>query len=537
MRRLQLVLLPLSFTVVGAAYAGFGSQTAKLLPSVGGVSDLFGNRVAVDGTMAITGAESHDVGAETNAGAAFVFDTTTGAELAALLPNDGSIQDHFGHGVAIENNLAAVGAPLDDAGSVYLFEATSGTQLAKLVAADGSSGDRLGDTVDISGSLVIAGARASGVFGQYSGSAYLFHAPSASQLRKLTPLDGAAHDWFGISVAIDGPFAVVGAPHDDDLGNDSGSAYVFDTSTGNQLFKLLPSDGAAHDRFGFSVAVHGTTAVVGAMLNDNGGGTDAGAAYVFDVTTGAELHKLIADDGAADDNLGVSVSVHSATALVGAALSDPNGNLSGSAYLFDLGTGSQLTKLLPLDGAPHDRFGASVALGGSVAVCGAPYDDFFGSNSGSAYVFEAFAGPVTYCTAGTSASGCTALLSVSGTASASAPSGFTLSAAGVEGAKDGLFFFATSTRQANSWGNGSSYQCVAPPVHRAGLLTGSGSAGACDGSFAQDLNALWCPTCPKSHHNPGAGALVQAQLWYRDPASTSNRSTSLSDAVEFALAP
>ena len=61
-------------------------------------------------------------------------------------------------------------------------------------------------------------------------------------------------------------------------------------------------------------------------------------------------------------------------------------------------------------------------------------------------------------------------------------------------------------------------------------LAGSGTIGQCDGAFAEDLNAFWCPTCPKPHKNPGAGAIVQAQLWYRDPASTSNQTTSLSDA-------
>jgi hypothetical protein len=143
----------------------------------------------------------------------------------------------------------------------------------------------------------------------------------------------------------------------------------------------------------------------------------------------------------------------------------------------------------------------------------------------------------TYCTAGTSASGCQASLSATGTASASAASNFGLTAAGVEGAKDGLYFFGTNGRQASPWGNGTSYQCVTPPVKRAGLLAGSGTSGACDGSFQQDLNALWCPTCPKPGHNPGAGATVQAQLWYRDPLNTSNQTTSLSDAIEFVLAP
>jgi hypothetical protein len=145
--------------------------------------------------------------------------------------------------------------------------------------------------------------------------------------------------------------------------------------------------------------------------------------------------------------------------------------------------------------------------------------------------------PSSYCTAGTSASGCTATLSAAGNASATAPSGFVLTASDVEGAKDGLFFFGTSGRQTNSWGNGTSLQCVIPPVRRGGLLTGVGTAGQCDGTFSQDMNARWCPTCPKPLQNPGAGAVVQAQLWYRDPFNTSNQTTSLSDAIEFVVEP
>ena len=115
-----------------------------------------------------------------------------------------------------------------------------------------------------------------------------------------------------------------------------------------------------------------------------------------------------------------------------------------------------------------------------------------------------------------------------------AATGFDLLAATVEGSKDGLFFFGTNGRQANSWGNGTSFQCVVPPVKRAGVLAGTGTNGACDGAFSQDLNAHWRPIPQK---NPGAGALVQAQLWYRDPQNTSNQTTSLSDALEFTVQP
>ena len=143
----------------------------------------------------------------------------------------------------------------------------------------------------------------------------------------------------------------------------------------------------------------------------------------------------------------------------------------------------------------------------------------------------------SYCTAGTSASGCTATLSAAGVASATASSGFTVTGTNVEGAKNGTFFMGVNGRQANPWGSGTSFQCVVPPVNRAGSQLSTGTAGLCDGVMARDLNALWCPTCPKPAKNPGVGATVQVQLWYRDPFNTSNQTTSLSDALEFKVGP
>lgn len=144
---------------------------------------------------------------------------------------------------------------------------------------------------------------------------------------------------------------------------------------------------------------------------------------------------------------------------------------------------------------------------------------------------------VGYCTAGTSASGCQATLTTSGSASASKSSGFLLQSTFVEGDKDGWFFYGTNGRQAGTWGNGTSFVCVVPPRVRGSLLTGVGPVGSCAGQFTMDLNARWCSTCPKPAHNPGAGAVGQAQLWYRDPASTSNQTSSMSDAVEYVVGP
>ena len=133
--------------------------------------------------------------------------------------------------------------------------------------------------------------------------------------------------------------------------------------------------------------------------------------------------------------------------------------------------------------------------------------------------FPCEAPATSYCTAGSSASGCQASLSACGLPSGTAAGGFELHAAQVEGGKDGLFFLGSSGRQANPWGSSTSFQCVTPPVTRAGLLSGRGTPGTCDGAFFQDLNALWCPTCPKPAKNPDdamASADKKASIALRD---------------------
>ncbi len=105
-------------------------------------------------------------------------------------------------------------------------------------------------------------------------------------------------------------------------------------TTGNQLAKFTASDAAAGDLFGFSVAISGNTALVGARWDDDGG-PKSGSAYLFDVTTGNQIAKLTADDAATDDIFGFSVAISGNTALVGAFRDDDGGSDSGSAYLFE----------------------------------------------------------------------------------------------------------------------------------------------------------------------------------------------------------
>jgi len=384
--KVLLSLLILATLAAPAAAVADWVQSHKLTDDDGAARDYFGNSVAISGNTAIVGAVEDDDNGD-RSGSAYLFDVASGVQLAKLTAVDGAAMDLFGGSVAVSGNTAILGAQGDDdnghqSGSAYLFDAASGLQLAKLIAADGSRHDFFGYSVAVSGNTAIVGAHGDDDNGSRSGSAYLFDITSGLQLAKLTADDGAAYDEFGWSVGISGNTAIVGQYYDDHQGG-SGSAYLFDVASGRQVAKLTADDGAEDDLFGQSVAISGNTAIVGAYLDDDNG-YNSGSAYLFDVASGRQLAKLTAADGAARDWFGYSVAVAGNTAIVGAYGDD---NKAGSAYLFDVTSGLQLAKLTAADGAVDDRFGDCVAISGNTAIVGAPYDADNGSMSGSAYLF------------------------------------------------------------------------------------------------------------------------------------------------------
>lgn len=209
--------------------------------------------------------------------------------------------------------------------------------------------------------------------------------------------DTAAEDLFGRSIALVGNTAVIGSWQAAVAGKaGAGAAYVFvrsGTSWAEQA-KLVAADAAADAAFGFSVALSGNTAVVGAVATSVAGKAGAGAAYVFvrSGTTWTQQAKLTAADAGADDSFAESVAIDGETVLVGSPYADVLGDGDrGAAYVFVRSgtTWSQQQKLAPSDGSGGDHAGAAVALSGDTALFGAPFADVAGkSSAGAAYVYQ-----------------------------------------------------------------------------------------------------------------------------------------------------
>ena len=340
-------------------------------------------------------------------------DPCAGAEqVAKLTAPDAWPVDHFGGSVALSGDTAVIGAYAHDhatgtdAGSAYVFVCSGGAwaQQAELTASDAAAFDFFGCSVSLSGDTAVIGAYGDdNAGGTNVGSAYVFVRSGGvwTQQATLTAPDAGTWDRFGWSVAISCDPAVIGACADDHSGGtDAGSAYVFVRSGGvwAQQAKLTAMDAAAADYFGYSVALFGDTAVIGAYGDDHAGGSGAGSAYVF-VRSGeiwTQQAKLIASDAAPNDQFGNSVSISGDTAVIGAYGDDlTGGSDTGSAYVFVNSGGpgapgwAQQAKLTASDAAPSDGFGYSVSLSGDVAVVGAWNDVHAGGNdAGSAYLFE-----------------------------------------------------------------------------------------------------------------------------------------------------
>ncbi|MCX7426608.1 MAG: dockerin type I domain-containing protein, partial [Planctomycetia bacterium] len=338
------------------AVTGQWNRVATLIAADAEAADQFGASVAISSDTIVIGAACDD-DAGSDSGSAYVFRQLvpgTWSQVAKLTAGDAWMLDHFGAAVAIHEDTVIVGAPFGgdrggSSGSAYVFrEVAPGTwtQAAKLAAADGAPGDDFGCSVSIDDGAVVVGARLHDR-GDLTdaGAAYVFRENAAGrwvQAAKLTASDPVYADRFGGAVSISRDVVIVGAADCDGVIPDAGAAYVFQENSAGaweQVAKLVADEPALADGFGCSVSISRDTAIVGAYLDDHGGGIDAGSVYVFHNDGAGDwqpVARLFAGDAASADGLGISVALDRGTAVTGASFDDDAGVNAGSAYVFQL---------------------------------------------------------------------------------------------------------------------------------------------------------------------------------------------------------
>ncbi len=394
-------------------------ETAKLTASDGEYYDYFGYSVSISDSVIVVGAHRKDNDYVYSSGSVYVFEKpTTGwaniTESAMLNASDKEDYDYLGCAVSISGNTIVAGAYGDDdngtdAGSAYLFEKSSddwsGSEEAYKTTAPvylNSKSNLYGYSVAMDGDYAVVGAYG---YNSNTGNAYVLHKNGSEweQVAVLKASDGDADYFFGYSVSISGSTIVIGCYGDDDNGYSSGSVYIYEKPEQGwidttETAKLLPSDGAFYDYFGYSVSISGSTIVVGSLYDDENG-SSSGSAYVFEKPEGSwtdttETAKLAASDGSSYSYFGSSVSISNNTIVIGEPYEDVNGDDDiGSAYVFEKPEEgwtdtTETAKLTASEGEEYGYFGNSVSISGNTIVIGAYGTSDNGYSSGAAYLYE-----------------------------------------------------------------------------------------------------------------------------------------------------
>nr|CRH07116.1 Exported protein of unknown function. Containing Cadherin domains [Candidatus Magnetococcus massalia] len=384
-------------------------EIGKLTASDGQTEDYLGYASAISGSAAIVGAYKEDTVA-TSAGAAYIYQLSNGSwgQTAKIQASDAGYSDYFGHAVAISGDYALVGAPYADAGgtnsgAAYLFQKSansdSWSEISTLYSSTLYSYAYLGYTVEIEDETAMVGT----IYGGTGGAVSVFNKGSDGvswvETAQLTAADIQYGDYFSIDMAISGNYAIIGASRGDDLGSNSGAAYIFESTDGGsswaQKTKLLASDGASYDYFGTSVSISGNYAIVGAHYDDDQA-TATGSAYIFTSTDGwdswSQVAKLTASDAESYDLFGANVEIVGNYALISAHGEDGSSDNQGAAYLFERSaddtTWQEVTKLQASDGSSFNDFGKSLGMDEEHFIIGAFGHDSQAKDDGAAYIFS-----------------------------------------------------------------------------------------------------------------------------------------------------
>ena len=397
---------------VGGNPLPYSTLNQTLIASDFAIGDKFGNSTSISGDLLLIGAVQDDpLGAGSNCGSVYGFQRNIGTGLWEQKQNftsgDIAANDAFGHDVAIDGNLAIIGAPIAAIGAnvaqgaAYIFERnpTTGlwTQKQKLDntadTANAGANNNFGTSVAISGNKAIVGAPGVTVGANTSqGAVYIFVRDGVGNWALDTggiQTAGAAGDKLGHDVNIDGNWAIAGVPGDT-TNEGAVRIYKFDGTTWALNTFLSSPSGLTAEQFGTSVALSGTLAVVGAPS----AGTGDAYTMAFNGTTWISTGALApAAPLAAGALYGSAVAIRGARAIVGAQDIDPDGNglHSGTAWVFHSNgsvwnEGAQLLPRNTLAGTGGEiRF--SLDLTDSTAVMGGGLADGTKTNIGMVFLW------------------------------------------------------------------------------------------------------------------------------------------------------
>ncbi|MEK7954391.1 choice-of-anchor D domain-containing protein [Luteolibacter soli] len=318
-------------------------------------NDYFGTAVGVSGTKVVVSAYQEDTSGNNNAGAVYIYDTTSptpGTPVRTLINPTPQSQDQFGNSVAISGNYVVVGcakndvAPGVDAGSAYVYDLTSATPTVPILTLDNpapANDDWFGHAVSISGTKLVVGAHQNDTGAVDAGSVYVYDIASGTPTVPIRVIDNpapATDDEFGYSVGISGNRIVIGCRQDDAGATDAGSAYLYDLSSpnpGTPVATLVHPDPENEEYFGTAVAISGTRIIVSAPEDDLAA-TDGGCGYVYEVTSATfpqPADRVVSEDQPDNEQLGFSVAIDGVHVLMGAPQHDGNTVGRGAAYIFD----------------------------------------------------------------------------------------------------------------------------------------------------------------------------------------------------------
>jgi hypothetical protein len=368
----------------------------RLRPSDPGSGNFFGSNVAIEKDLAVVGAFNAD-----NAlGAAYVFERKKGVwvERTKLVATDRLANSEFGENVSISGNTIAIGAPSDrnGKGAVYIFQKTGNawTQQAKLMANDETEDSFFGDSIALRDDVLVSGAELGLVPGGVeAGAAYVFRriGKAWTQEAKLIASDPTDQANFGSGTAIvsDSTIAIGAAS-----ARESGVVYLFERlgEVWRERSQLVPSSPEEGQGFGINIGSSGNSLVVGAYSAATTGGVRTGAAYVYRRTGAAwaEEARLVPSETQVR-LFATRVAISGSTVVAGAPFDDSGTPEGGSAWVFQRVGNAWVTtaKLKAPDATPNDVFGGYVAIDGTTILIGAEgADGPAGANEGAAYVFD-----------------------------------------------------------------------------------------------------------------------------------------------------